>query len=235
MTDKKTTVKTNQPEQLEQKQNNSTKTETKRFSLSKLTKLVSQSALKALTPSSNNKTKDRRSYGSNCSSLSSISFQTDDANDTVEDEALEPPKVCNININLVKLIDRASPVKRKVPCMGVSSLMIKSLKAKNQSTSSFKPDLQLVSKPIVFNSNELKSNRYSTSNVYDKLDRNALNGSGSSNKPTPRKATPTYLRHQTTCRITVFNGSHKQVINTGRKHYSSSQLNDSVTYDQIIF
>ena len=122
------------------------------------------------------------------------------------------------------MIDSVRPPKRKVPYMGITSLMLKNKRVPHK-----------VDEPIRFKSFDLLQNKLSPktrqaaySSNYDKLDRAAI--------ATPKKVnTPTYLRHQTTCRISIYNSANVKVIQKDRKHFSSSQLNESQTYDSIIF
>lgn len=114
--------------------------------------------------------------------------------------------------------------------MGVSSKMLRNLKRNGQSTATYVPNMYLVGMPIVFKSSDLsvETKKPIQANNYDRLDRALIQ-----KQQTPKKAaSPAYLRHQTTCRISVFNGHTK--VNQ-RKHFSSSQLNESQTYDSIIF
>ena len=115
------------------------------------------------------------------------------------------------------------PLKRKVPYMGITSFMLKNKRVPHK-----------VDEPIRFKSSDLakspKKQQTFTTNNYDKLDRAAIINI------TPKKVTtPTYLRHQTTCRISIYNGANVKIAQKNRKHYSSSQLNESQTYDSIIF
>ncbi len=102
--------------------------------------------------------------------------------------------------------------------------------------------MYLANMSVVFNSADLiqqptcSSLVANNNNNYDKLDRalitSTLSKSNQQSTTTATKiTTPTYLRHQTTCRISIYNG-HTKIVN--RKHYSSSQLNESQTYDSII-
>ena len=193
----KTTVTNNQPKSVERKQS--------------LTKLIVSSSKKTdLTDSSQKQQQQRRrssrnSYGSNCSSLSSLTFSDDSIEQEEEEEVIESVK---------------RPLKRKVPYMGITSMMLKNKRVPHK-----------VDEPIRFKSSDLKQQVFNTTNNnYDKLDRAAIINI------TPKKVTtPTYLRHQTTCRISIYNGANVKIAQKNRKHYSSSQLNESQTYDSIIF
>ena len=193
----KTTVTNNQPKSVERKQS--------------LTKLIVSKT--DLTDSSQKQQQQRRrssrnSYGSNCSSLSSLTFSDDSIEQEEEKEVIESTK---------------RPLKRKVPYMGITSFMLKNKRVPHK-----------VDEPIRFKSSDLakspKKQQTFTTNNYDKLDRAAIINI------TPKKVTtPTYLRHQTTCRISIYNGANVKIAQKNRKHYSSSQLNESQTYDSIIF
>lgn len=147
-------------EEIKNKQNIETEkfSSSSKFSISKLTKFVSRSALKVISSA-------RKSVGSLSSNNSSDTSMNSEDNDNDEEEE----ELCkkNLNINLVKLMDdeerenverSMNGVKRR-PAMGLTAVMLKRLKSNNgssYSTSYCAPNYFLVGLPIVFNSSNLK-------------------------------------------------------------------------------
>ncbi|RNA11340.1 hypothetical protein BpHYR1_009311, partial [Brachionus plicatilis] len=130
-----------------------------RFSFSKLTKFVSKSALKVMS---------RKSLGSSSSSpdTSSSSMQTEDEDDQAKQDnfnsniytSLEQQKAIENKISSIQKPSKACP-----PCMGITSLMIKQMKAKSHGPTagiSCCPNTYLIAMPIVFKNEEFKADSY---------------------------------------------------------------------------
>ena len=127
------------------------------------------------------------------------------------------------------------------PCMGVSALTLKNLKAKNPGVSyaHCTPNMYLVAVPHVFNSerntlaSDTKTNAASESN-YDHLAR--VNYSALKQKSK-------FQKNKTTCRLFASNvDAHAPSPQSVRisvfgkqKHLSAANLNESQQYDTIIF
>ncbi|CAF0924721.1 unnamed protein product [Brachionus calyciflorus] len=144
-----------------------------KFSLSKLTKFVSRSALKVI---------NRKSLGSNSSSpessvsSSNSSMQTDDEledNSKIElfnskiYTSLEQQKEIEAKINTMQKLTK--PKQGSQPVMGVTSVLLKKMKQNTTGITCY-PNTILVAMPIVFKSENLKENS-SNEIVYDKLKR----------------------------------------------------------------
>lgn len=233
--------------------------------MKKLKKFVSKSALKVINHSSGS---GRKSLGSQCSSSSSIgmdSVSSDD--DSFSNLSMEQKR---ININLEKLIDEEKQPKTswqfqpayKVPksngianrsarpCMGISSVMLKNLKAQNPHVSytACMPSQFLVSVPHCFNEtriygNEVKPVPVETTvkavvpeQAYDHLTRVNYNAIKQKSKFHKNKSCSNTGRlfasnsgPNTSPKVTNISVFSKQ------KHLSAVNLNESQQYDSIIF
>lgn len=122
---------------------------------------MSKSALKVIS---------RRSLGSSSSSLDTSlnSMQADDEQEQLRQEHFNSKIYANLEQkiaieNKITSMERLSKAyKASQPRMGISSLMIKEIKAKSQALSglTFLPNTYLVTMPIIFKNEHIKSNNY---------------------------------------------------------------------------